>query len=178
MTSSVTSPRARSPLRHLSTPPSAYGSPESTAAHARDVEELRSLQAKNSQLRLGGWSPEQLVFGRDRPIPEDLLSLEAQRNPQVNSLILNNDAYERTARIRSRQSDDAVSSDEPWICGGGATGGKAKGIRFMEPVWPGPHGGEVAPSRHTHTKSSKQQQPPGNSSKHQTSANSSKQPQT
>lgn len=60
-----------------------------------------AMDVKNQMLRVGGSSPEQIVFGRDRRIPEDLLTPESQENPQVNSLILNPaDPAARAARIR------------------------------------------------------------------------------
>ena len=56
---------------------------------------------KSQMLRIRGHSPEQIVFGRDRRIPEDLMSEEAQENPQVNSLILDvSSPAARTARVR------------------------------------------------------------------------------
>lgn len=58
------------------------------------------MDVKNSSVQVGGYSPEMLLFGRSRPIPEDLCSTEAQRNPQVNSMIVNGDILERVSRCR------------------------------------------------------------------------------
>ena len=37
---------------------------------------------KNQMMRLRGHSPEQIVFGRDRPLPEDLFSEDSYRPPR------------------------------------------------------------------------------------------------